>query len=553
MLGRGPSSDSDGTPEPRGSRQSRAALGLAEQRGVPVFPCRPSDKGPCWIKDVLEHGHLDATTDPERVRAFWRRFPDALIGVPVGSVTGRFVVDLDVRPEKDGFGELAKLEKEHGPLPKTRTFRTPSGGEHRHYKHPGFKVKNRTGKSALGPGLEIKGDGGYVIVPPSTGYEVIDRSEVAEAPAWLLDMLKEKEPPGREPGAVGSAKRTTKGARGFQRPPPGSIPEGERNCALYALAYDKRLSGRGEVEVLEYLLDVNSSRCEPPLSEPEVRKIARSASGRPIRRETPPDVLAALEGLERAWWRPGRGRGAKTEKSLMRALLLLARLYGTMIPAGIRFPASVREVGLLAGCRAATVSAVTKRLRKARVLRKDDAGRRGAEAGAWVLLVPHTGTPGSGTLGPGRAPNRNSRAPTESLTSTGPTSVTVARAPSAKLNGLLTPHCRWGAGRLGKSKEELLCVLEAYGEQTDAQLAALLDVARVRDLHRRHIRPLVEKDVIERSGDKNRLTDDWLERLQKLRKANGEMEADRLDAERYRKARVRYQSFLDHTIGDEEA
>ncbi len=267
---------------------------------MPVFPCKPSDKRPCWIKGILEHGYIDATTDPERVRAFWTRFPDALIGVPVGAITGRFVVDLDVRPGKHGFGELAKLEDEHGPLPKTLTFATPSGGEHRHYKHPGFKVKSRNGKNALRPGLEIKGDGGYVIVPPSPGYEVVDDSEVAEAPEWLLGMLKEKEPQDRESGAVRSAKRKTNDAKGDAKgvrrsaSRTGYIPEVERNRALYDLAFDKRRSDCGEPDLLEYLLKVNHSRCEPPLSEREVRKIARSASSRPVRREISPDVLAAL-------------------------------------------------------------------------------------------------------------------------------------------------------------------------------------------------------------------------------------------------------------------
>ncbi len=120
------------------------------------------------------------------------------------------------------------------------------------------------------------------------------------------------------------------------------------------------------------------------------------------------------------------------------------------------------------------------------------------------------------------------------------------------MNGLLTPHCRWGAGRLGKTKEELLCALEIYGEQTDTELAALLGVARERDLRTRHIHPLVEKRVIERSADKNRLADDWLETLQEVREANGEMEAERLDRQRYRQERARYLDFLDHTTGDRE-
>lgn len=147
------------------SDRLRAALGYAA-RGRPVFPCRTGGKEP-----LTPRGHLDATTDPRRIIAWWNRWPDANIGVPTGERSGLLAVDVDQPAGLDA------LERERGRLPATRTHSTGSGGTHYLYRYPdGPEIRNSAGK--LAPGLDVRGEGGYVIVPPSATvrpYEVLDR------------------------------------------------------------------------------------------------------------------------------------------------------------------------------------------------------------------------------------------------------------------------------------------------------------------------------------------------------------------------------------------
>jgi hypothetical protein len=91
--------------------------------GFPVFPCCPATKKP-----LSHHGFHDATTDEAKIRRWWKNNPDAMIGWPT---KGFLVLDVD---QPQGPNSLKALETEHGPLPKTMTVRTPSGGTHHIYK-----------------------------------------------------------------------------------------------------------------------------------------------------------------------------------------------------------------------------------------------------------------------------------------------------------------------------------------------------------------------------------------------------------------------------------
>ena len=99
---------------------------------------------------------------------------------------------LDIDPSDGGLQSLAALERESGPLPGTARSRTGGGGVHVFFRYPpGKDVRNSAGW--LGPGLDVRGEGGYVVVPPSRTqgvYEWIDRSHPIQA-AWLLERLSE--------------------------------------------------------------------------------------------------------------------------------------------------------------------------------------------------------------------------------------------------------------------------------------------------------------------------------------------------------------------------
>jgi hypothetical protein len=160
----------------------KAALAYA-RRGIPVFPCETGGKAP-----LTYSGFWDATTDSRRIEAWWGRWPDANVGVPTGERSGLLVLDVD--PRGGGPRSLAELGRTGGPLPETAKARTGGGGVHVFFRYPtGEEVRNNAGR--LGPGLDVRGKGGYVVVPPSrtqSAYEWLDRMPPAD-PTWLLECL----------------------------------------------------------------------------------------------------------------------------------------------------------------------------------------------------------------------------------------------------------------------------------------------------------------------------------------------------------------------------
>lgn len=186
-------------PDPAGGPPVTHALTYAH-RGWPVLPLhRPTPCGcSCNCADCASpgkhprtrHGLADATTDPRRVAGWWRRWPDANIGVATGGDAGIVVIDVD---PPDGEPSLARLAADR-PLPDTLTARTGSGGRHLVFAYPqaGESVRNRAG---MRPGLDVRGDGGYVVVPPSAhasgrAYAWLDQDlPPAQLPGWLLAQI----------------------------------------------------------------------------------------------------------------------------------------------------------------------------------------------------------------------------------------------------------------------------------------------------------------------------------------------------------------------------
>jgi hypothetical protein len=159
-----------------------AALKLA-QRGTSVFPCinRPGqddDKRPLTL-----NGFKDATADADVVHEWWTRWPNALIGVPTGE---KFVVvDVDLQHE-DAQQWLADNRPR---LPLTRTHSTRSGGKHYLFAR-NDKVKCSAGK--LGPHIDTRGSGGYIIWWPALELEVLHAGVLAPVPDWIIEALSPK-------------------------------------------------------------------------------------------------------------------------------------------------------------------------------------------------------------------------------------------------------------------------------------------------------------------------------------------------------------------------
>lgn len=225
-------------------------------KGWESFPVKPRDKTPMvkWA-DV-------ATKDETMLNGWWDNFPEANIGIACGKRSG--IVVLDVDAGHGGYESLTKLILQHGSLPETPVSKTGSGGEHIFFKHPGSEIRNSAGK--LGPGLDIRGDGGYVVAPPSlhpngNTYEWTVKPsivELAEMPEWMIELLKENKP-------------TTKTQSDGE-----TIVEGGRNEYLTKKAGAMRRKNFSEDAIFAALQIDNREKCSPPLTDGEVYQIAHS-------------------------------------------------------------------------------------------------------------------------------------------------------------------------------------------------------------------------------------------------------------------------------------
>ncbi len=169
-------------------------------RRVAIFLLAPGSKIP--IKG--SHGLHDATDEPDVCRSRWQRNPAANIGAATGSRSGFWVLDID---PPDGPKSLAALEAEHGPLPVTIEASTPRGGRHLSWTRPtsGQEIRNSAGW--IRTGLDVRGEGGQIVLPPSVladgrRYRWVKNgaSTFADAPAWLVKLvLPPPAPPRAEP------------------------------------------------------------------------------------------------------------------------------------------------------------------------------------------------------------------------------------------------------------------------------------------------------------------------------------------------------------------
>lgn len=166
--------------------------------GIPVFPCKPADKTPYTV-----HGFKDASTDEPQILSWWATWPDAMIGVPTGKVSSLWVLDVDTPKNEgdvNGFASLASLVSTHGELPHTWMQQSPKAGLHYFFSYPqdGLGVPSSVNKVA--PKLDVRGDGGYIIVAPSVNgdgiaYRTMNQVSVAYAPEWLVDLARQRSKP----------------------------------------------------------------------------------------------------------------------------------------------------------------------------------------------------------------------------------------------------------------------------------------------------------------------------------------------------------------------
>lgn len=228
------------------------------QRGWAVFPCK--DKIP-----LTAHGYKDASTNIEAVRKMFEGKKNANIAIATGKVSGIFVVDIDVKNGSRGDDSIREFEQEHGELPETVESLTWSGGRHLYFKYPDQGIGCKVG---IRDGIDIRGDGGCVITPPSVikgkkyEWEIAhhpDDVKIADAPDWLIDILTEKQP--EVDLSDNGAKITV-----------------NRNDALMRMGVGLRKMGLEHEQIESMLQSINTKRCSPPLPKKEISNIAKSVS-----------------------------------------------------------------------------------------------------------------------------------------------------------------------------------------------------------------------------------------------------------------------------------
>ncbi len=283
------------------ARQSvclEAAIAYA-RRGYPVFALHSIRDGHCTcgaadcgspgkhpLGGLVPHGLLGASTDEEAIRSWWAERPEANVGICAGEGSGTVVIDVDVKA--GGEETLRALEASHGPLPDTLTARTGSGGRHVFFQHPGWKVRNSVGQAGLGRGLDVRGDGGYVVAPPSRHirgtYEWVNAdAEIAPLPGWLVDLLRADErtssscePVNPRPPGMG-ATPYARAALERERQAVAQAPAGARNSTLNAAGFAMgQLVGGGEIGRLIVEDALASAGMQSGLPEREVRTTLRS-------------------------------------------------------------------------------------------------------------------------------------------------------------------------------------------------------------------------------------------------------------------------------------
>lgn len=241
-----------------------AARGYLSRGWTPV-PVARRGKRPL----VAWRPYQERAPDAAELEAWFAHRPEANVALVTGARAGLVVLDVD--PGHGGAESLAALEARHGPLEPTVEALTGGGGRHLYFAHPGGEVRNRAG---FAPGLDLRGDGGLVVAPPSVHpsgrrYQWRDgrapgESSLAPLPPWL-----------REPSAASGAQagHPPQHWRALAR---GGVAAGRRNAALASFTGHLLWHGVDPEVILELLLAWNRTRCRPPLGDDEVVRTVRS-------------------------------------------------------------------------------------------------------------------------------------------------------------------------------------------------------------------------------------------------------------------------------------
>jgi hypothetical protein len=226
-------------------------------------------------------GLLNATDDVGLIERWWGTRVPYNVGLRTGRESGIVVIDID--PRHGGDEALAELESRFGALPQTWRFLTGGGGEHIIFRHPGCRVPNSA--SALAPGLDVRGDGGFIVAPPSRhvsgrtyGIDVDhhpDDVPLADMPVWLARMVAT---PAKPNGRCATLPES------WRKLVAEGVSEGRRNEAIARLAGLLLRKHIDPYVTLDLCRAWNSCRCRPPLNDDDIARTVNSIAGRELAR-----------------------------------------------------------------------------------------------------------------------------------------------------------------------------------------------------------------------------------------------------------------------------
>lgn len=341
--------------------------------------CRKPDCKSIGKHPRTQTGLKEASGDVDQIRRWWAKWPAANIGIVTGAQSKLYVVDQD-----DG-GELTirRLCERFGEFPETNVVRTGSGGRHWYFRLPDdLSLANTQGteRVGLGPHVDTRGDGGYVVAPPSThrsgnDYAWETNDELAEIPSWLVAQLRER---ATQPTRVETLKRQAPAAPGEAAQDAyfvchNDVVEGgevSRHDALRTLSFRLAIQGVAEDTIYRVSRWANARHCLPPKEEAEVDHLVAGALAKEearTARARPPEPNVDKKSIEgklalRDWKATCKGFDERTAAQALFAFLpvylgemrlhperaeIEAHWYGGEgIPKPVRFPVGgdVREL-----------------------------------------------------------------------------------------------------------------------------------------------------------------------------------------------------------------
>ena len=298
----------------------RAALAYAT-RGLSVIPIQPREKKPLapW-----EPSQSRRATEDE-INSWWSKWPDANIGIVTGAISELVVIDLDSAEAKEMLKELFPTF-DLATVPRSRTGK----GWQLFFKHPGTPIQNRAG---IIPGLDVRGDGGYVVAPPSIHpngkvykWQVPLTGELPKLPVDLFKLISSPTGNGSESGYC-ERFDTAKALAG--------VPEGKRDEMLFRLACKLRAADVPQ-DMAETLIFEAARNCEPLFPESmALEKVRRAYERYPAR---------GGNSLPDSFLPPKEGVGKETNFNPQSAADLLSRqpeeipwIWKTLIAKGVLF------------------------------------------------------------------------------------------------------------------------------------------------------------------------------------------------------------------------